>query len=485
VLALAIVFLLLLGAIAAYVVTRPTAVASGTATLTIFRGAVSLQPAGNAAAHSGVTGELLGQGEKVSTAADTWAAINFPDGSISRMDSNSQITITKLTQASAGGWNVQLGQAVGKTWNRVAQLVGSSSFTVAGPNQTNAEVRGTDFEVLVILRPDGGYDVRVNNFGGAVDVVVGTNRTSLGPNQSSTVSPGATSGTTPGPIPAGDLNDPFTVFNQTINSETAGDTVTVGVGALTPPNTTGIQPGAAVDGNTDLDIALGWPGSTYVLRIYAPDGSLYTEQRSSAPPIHIVVPKGAEGNWTYEVVDIQSKPNEPWVVIINSIKPSRQNPTPFWVFPPPQPPQTLVCDHGVTAGGTDSWKVEARDAAGKPAISATGLPSWGTFADNHNGTATLSFAPPSDTADEVVHMTLTASFGGVSTPFADCTETVHALGKASSIGGTVSGGTEHLSAAATAITRWALTSWPGSSNSPGCAAQADQKEVVIGRTMLR
>ena len=439
-LASAIVVLVLVAGAAAYVVTRPSALASGTATLTIFRGAVTLKAAGAAASHNGVTGELLGQGEQVTTAADTWAAINFPDGSITRMDSNTQVSITTLTQPTGGGWNIQLSEAVGKTWNRVAQLVGSSSFSVTGPNQTNAEVRGTDFEVLVILQPDGNYQVRINNFSGAITVFVGNNGTPVGPNQSTTVTKGATSATPPGPIPAGDLNDPFTVFNQTINSQTGGVTATVAVGFLDAPNSSGIQPGVAVDGNTDADFGLGWPGSTYTLRVYKPDGTPYQETKSAKPPLHLVVPRGEAGNWTYEVIDNESKPHEPWVVVINTIRPSTQTPKPFFVVPPPTKPDEPPCAHGVTAGQTDSWKVTARDAAGKPAITASGLPSWGSFTDNGNGTGTVTFNPPSDTPDQVIHPTFTASLLGLSDTLTECTESVAALGKASSVGGTVSGG---------------------------------------------
>lgn len=436
----AVVLLLIVAGSAGYLLgNRPVANASGTARLTIFKGTVQVRPATTTISHNAVTGELLTQSEEVTTGPATWAAINFPDGSVTRLDSSSQVQITTLSQTADGGWKTSIDQKIGKTWSRVAQLVGGSSFNVTAPNGTNAEVRGTDFEVIVERQADGSYTVRVNNFAGAITVIVNGNATPVGPNQSTTVVKGATSASTPGPIPPGDLTDPFTVFNQTDNTMTAGDTTTIGTGFLTPPGSTGVQPGAGVDGNTDLDFALGWPGSTYTFLIYEPDGTLYDEQTSSKPPIHIVVPQGAVGNWTYEVVDRQSAANEAWVVIINSIRPSKQAPTPFFVVPTP-PPDTPPCTHAVTAGGTDSWKVESRDAAGKPAVSASGLPDWATFADNHDGTGTVRFAPPADTPDQVLHPTFTASFGGKTAMLTECTETVHAKGKASSISGIVSGG---------------------------------------------
>src|SRR5690242_1103843 len=166
----AIVLLIAAGTIGYVAGSRQPAVASGAATLTIFKGSVNLLPTGVQASHPGVTGELLAQGERVTTGPATWAALNFPDGSITRLDSNTQITISTLIQGTGGGWNVQLNQTLGKSWNRVAQLVGGAKFSVTGPNATNAEVRGTDFEVLVLLQPDGSYQVRVNDFSGAVTV---------------------------------------------------------------------------------------------------------------------------------------------------------------------------------------------------------------------------------------------------------------------------------------------------------------------------
>ena len=174
--------------------------------------------------------------------------------------------------------------------------------------------------------------------------------------------------------------------------------------------------------------------------MYKPDGTPYQETKSAKPPLHLVVPRGEAGNWTYEVIDNESKPHEPWVVVINTIRPSTQTPKPFFVVPPPSKPDEPPCAHGVTAGQTDSWKVTARDAAGKPAITASGLPSWGSFTDNGNGTGTVTFNPPSDTPDQVIHPTFTASLLGLSDTLTECTESVAALGKASSVGGTVSGG---------------------------------------------
>ena len=79
------ILLVALVASATYIVTRPTASASGTARLTIFKGAVQLRQATTTISHNGTTGELLVQSEEVTTGPQTWAAINFPDGSVTRL----------------------------------------------------------------------------------------------------------------------------------------------------------------------------------------------------------------------------------------------------------------------------------------------------------------------------------------------------------------------------------------------------------------
>ena len=81
------------------------------------------------------------------------------------------------------------------------------------------------------------------------------------------------------------------------------------------------------------------------------------------------------------------------------------------------------CDHSVMAGKTDSWTVAARDAAGTPGLSVSGLPPYGSFTDSGHGTATLSFRPPIDTSGTDLTMTILAAQGS-GTASLNCTERV-------------------------------------------------------------
>ncbi len=84
---------------------------------------------------------------------------------------------------------------------------------------------------------------------------------------------------------------------------------------------------------------------------------------------------------------------------------------------------TTLCDHTVTAGQTDRWTVAAGDPAGAPRLTAVGLPSYGSFADNADGTGTALFRPPTDTPSSDLAIAITASLGAGSTTLS-CTERV-------------------------------------------------------------
>ncbi len=82
-----------------------------------------------------------------------------------------------------------------------------------------------------------------------------------------------------------------------------------------------------------------------------------------------------------------------------------------------------LCDHRVMAGQADRWTVAVREGAGAPRLTASGLPPYGAFADNGDGTGTAAFHPPTDTASADITISITASSGtGAAT--LNCTERV-------------------------------------------------------------
>ncbi len=119
---------------------------------------------------SATPGESLSAGSSVRTGHAGRAAIQFPDGSFIRMSPDTTLTVTSAqlnkngTLQSAG-----VAQKIGRTLSNVQHLISGSSFHVGG-HSVSAEVRGTQFEVLV--RANGTNLIKV--FEGSVKVAGAT-----------------------------------------------------------------------------------------------------------------------------------------------------------------------------------------------------------------------------------------------------------------------------------------------------------------------
>ncbi|HLQ62273.1 MAG TPA: FecR domain-containing protein, partial [Candidatus Acidoferrales bacterium] len=323
------IFLLLAGTGVFVLLQRP-ARAEGAATLSIFTGSVQVERGGSTAFALGHTGDILRGGDTVLTGPSSKSMISYPDGSLTRLDAGTQLTVRSVARASGGGWGMDSYQASGKTWNRVVQLVGGGSFRVSGPNSSTAEVRGTEFSMLIEMS-NGKPVVRVDDWSGAVDVSAQNVRVSLLGGQSSSVRPSQPP-SAPAPIPPGDRLDSWTVFNQTADGAGAGGGAPAAMSSstLSPGQSAPVQTGSAGDGQSDLEFTLGWPGSTFELTVYDPDGQVYDRQSSGTPSVGIYVPKARPGTWSYSVRDIESWPGEIWWVIVSRVNPSRLDPQPVF-----------------------------------------------------------------------------------------------------------------------------------------------------------
>ena len=129
--------------VAAYVLaTAGPATAKPFATLNLLQGSVAVQ-AGGASAHQGADGETLRRGDTVRT-GEGRAAIEYFDGSVTRLDRGTVFTITELA-SSPQDERIAGRQASGSTFSRVVELTGSDSrFDVETPSAI-ASVRGTVF----------------------------------------------------------------------------------------------------------------------------------------------------------------------------------------------------------------------------------------------------------------------------------------------------------------------------------------------------
>jgi len=305
-----VVMLLLVVAIG--LITFAGAETAPTMTLTVFIETATITRLGSTVRVAGHSGNGLRSGDTVATGPNGKAAIAYPDGSTTRLDSSTTVTVSSR---HGQGQTVQTSfqQSAGLTWNRVQKLVGVSSFKVSGPNSATAEVRGTEFGYYVERDPSGAPVIWIDTWSGSV-LVGGTGGSVLaGAGQRVTVRAGVPP-TTPVPIPAGDRQLSFTVFNETLNALTgkpvafASGTISTGASSQSFP--------VQADGTSDLQFVLGWPGSIYELTITDPAGNVVSRTASSAPPLSVVVPSATVGTWHFSVRDVQSAPGEAWWVIV-------------------------------------------------------------------------------------------------------------------------------------------------------------------------
>src|SRR5947209_2990537 len=304
--------LVLVGGVAAYFyLTRQPAAAGASANLVVYSGSAQVEH-GSGPFSTAPTGTQLNGGDTVRTSAATKAAITYPSGSVTRLDSNTTATVVTLTKAQ-GTYQVDLKLTAGRTWSNVARLVGAATFKEEGPNSATAEVRGTTFSFSI--DPITGV-ITVDNYLGRVIFTANASQVVLNTGQSSQQTSPTGTPTAPAPISAADLADQFAIFNIAADANQAatpgGAVASVSANnAIAVGDTTTLQPGATADGNSDLTFTLDWPGSTFELQVYDPDGVGYDNQSSDTHPFSLVVPKARAGGWGYKVHNVRSdKPSE-------------------------------------------------------------------------------------------------------------------------------------------------------------------------------
>jgi FecR-like protein len=269
---------------------------NATATLTVFRPAVSVARGGGSFAPAS-TGAMVQPGDSVKTDDKGRAALGLPDGTLTRLASGTELTLTSAHFMKSGNLHdVKLFQKIGRTLINVQHLVSGATFQVAGQSAT-ASVRGTRFEVIV--NPDGSMTVKL--FEGQLDFD-GKNHVHLVAPEQATADPQGNIGPA-GPIQP-DPNDPFGP------EQLASDAVDVG----TTPGTEQDSIGAPLHvgesqtytysyaGGGLVKAALGYPGSLMQLEVDAPDGSKYP--KTGPPPIVVVVNNGPPGIYKIKVTGV-------------------------------------------------------------------------------------------------------------------------------------------------------------------------------------
>ncbi len=253
------------------------------------------------------SGQSLDAGSSVRTGDTGRATIQFPDGTLTRMSPNTTVTV-QAAQLSNGGQlkSATLLQKIGRTLSVVQHLTGGATFNVGG-HSVSAEVRGTEFEVLV--RGDGSNLIKV--FDGTVKVSGKTTVTLTKGQQVDADKNGTLS--TPRAI-GPDKQDPYQLVAQCENAVSGG-----GNSAGTMQVTTGENLATGQTAESDYEsgggivsVALCYPGSLMTLSVTDPSGVVHASRQSGSPVVgHI---DGPPGLWRAIVRAVDVPAGEPWAV---------------------------------------------------------------------------------------------------------------------------------------------------------------------------
>ena len=266
------------------------------ATLIVYQPTASVAHGGGAYA-SALTGTQVQAGDSVKTDKKGRASIQLPDGTLTRLASDTELTLDAAHFTKSGTLHdAKITEKVGRTLTSVQHLVAGATFQVAGQSAV-ASVRGTKFEVFI--KPDGTMIVKL--FEGELDFD-GKNHVHLTSGQQATADPLGNIGP-PGPIQP-DPDDPFGPALAASEAVTAGTTLGTEQDFIGAPLHNGEQQTYTYSyaGGGLLKASLGYPGSAMMLKVQAPDGQIYTGTGHS--PILVIVNNGPAGIYRLTVIGV-------------------------------------------------------------------------------------------------------------------------------------------------------------------------------------
>jgi hypothetical protein len=309
IIALLVIFLIA-GAAFFWLNSAAQASVNAAATLTVFQKEASVSRSGGAFVN-GPTGTVVHPGDSVKTDAKGRAAIQLPDGTLTRMAGNTEIALTSAHFAKTGNLqDASILQKAGRTFTNVQHLVTGAIFKVGGQSAV-ASVRGTKFEILV--NPDGSMLVKL--FDGQLDLD-GKNKVHLVAPQQSTVD--AQGNVSPGGPILPDPNDPFGPQQAASDASNTGTTPGTEQDFIGQPIHNGEQQSYTYSfaGGGIVKAALGYKGSLMALRLKAPDGQVIS--KSGPSPIVVSVLNAPAGIYTVTVAGISglgAAGEEPFVAV--------------------------------------------------------------------------------------------------------------------------------------------------------------------------
>jgi len=253
------------------------------------------------------SGQSLDAGSSVRTGETGRATIQFPDGTLTRLSPNTTVTV-QAAQLSNGGQlkSASLLQKIGRTLSVVQHLTGGATFNVGG-HSVSAEVRGTEFEVLV--RGDGSNLFKV--FDGTVKV---SGKTTVTLTKGQEVDADK-NGTLSAPRAIGpDKQDPYQLVAQCESAVSGGGNSSGSMQVNTGENLATGQTAEAdyQSGGGIVSVALCYPGSFMTLSVTDPNGAVHSSRQGGSPVVgHI---DGPPGLWRAIVRAVDAAGGEPWAV---------------------------------------------------------------------------------------------------------------------------------------------------------------------------
>jgi FecR-like protein len=308
--ALALVIVLIAGGVV-WLNVAAQAQVNASAALTVYQPAASVSHNGADFAPAS-TGTVIQAGDSVKTDTKGRAAITLPDGTITRLASNTTVKLDSAHFTKTGNMHdVSLTQQVGRTFTNVQHLVSGASFDVHGKSAT-ASVRGTKFEVYI--KTDGTMIIKL--FDGTLVVTSGKGTVTLHSPQQVTVDADGNIGP-PGPITP-DPDDPFGPALDASNAVQAGTTPGTEQDFIGAPLHNGErqQYTYSYAGGNLLKASLGYPGSAMKLTVKAPDNQQYFGTGHS--PITVVVKNAPPGIYTITVDGVSglgANGEEPFIAV--------------------------------------------------------------------------------------------------------------------------------------------------------------------------
>ena len=261
----------------------------------------------------GTPGQQLNAGNTATTDHTGHAAIQFPDGSSTRMAPDTSVTVTAVQlQKNGSVQSISVQQKVGRTLTNVQHLISGATFQVAG-HSVSASVRGTQFEILV--RPDHTNLIKV--FEGTVKVTGSTTATLAAGQQIDADANGRLSNQR---AIQPDAQDPFPVLAQctkAVSSDTTPGTMQSASGDHLATGQTAEADYSSPGGT--VSVVLCYPGSVMTLDVIDPNGTDHPS-RQSGRQLQLSL-TGPPGRYRAIVHALSAPGGEPYAVSFASTAP--------------------------------------------------------------------------------------------------------------------------------------------------------------------